>query len=200
MFELEGSLRLAEGHSLSLNAFDVGMQDPIIYSYDADTNAEAYRNLGRLGSRGWSWTTGCAAPGARAALGYSFYTPSGQNDVEDYLVPGHPNAFTGLPTHKATLTGTVKVLPWLSSSPTAVLVGQRYAVSAPDDEGVLLGADAAGASCCSTSSCAPRTWARAGLEVGAGVYNLLGADFRVAQPYTGGHAPLPVFSASSSCA
>ena len=33
-----------------------------------------------------------------------------------------------------------------------------------------------------------------GLEVGAGVYNLLGADFRVAQPYSGGGAPLPVFT------
>jgi outer membrane receptor for ferrienterochelin and colicins len=33
-----------------------------------------------------------------------------------------------------------------------------------------------------------------GLELDAGVYNILGTDFRVAQPYNGGHAPLPVFS------
>jgi hypothetical protein len=33
-----------------------------------------------------------------------------------------------------------------------------------------------------------------GLEIGAGVYNLTGTNFRIAQPYNGGHAPLPVFS------
>ena len=33
-----------------------------------------------------------------------------------------------------------------------------------------------------------------GLELGAGVYNILGTDFRLAQPYAGGHAPLPALS------
>ena len=52
VFELEGSLRLGEGHTVSANAFDMGVTDPIIYSYDAEWNTEAYRNMGRLGSRG----------------------------------------------------------------------------------------------------------------------------------------------------
>ena len=52
VFELEGTVRLGEGQTVSANAFDVGVTDPIIYSYDADSGSEAYRNLGRLGSRG----------------------------------------------------------------------------------------------------------------------------------------------------
>ncbi|MBZ4373917.1 TonB-dependent receptor plug domain-containing protein [Corallococcus interemptor] len=193
VYELEATVRLGEGQSLSANAFDVGVTDPIIYSYDVDTGTEAYRNLGRLGSRGIELDYRLRGSWGRAQAGYSFYRPGGRNDVEDYLVPGQPNAFTGLPTHKVTLTGTAKVLPWLSVSPTAVLVGQRFAVGAPDEEGVS-----------EVQTLSPRLllnlFVRAenvgtkGLEIGAGVYNLLGSDFRVAQPYNGGHAPLPVFS------
>ncbi|WP_308809778.1 TonB-dependent receptor plug domain-containing protein [Archangium lansingense] len=193
VFELEGSLRLGEGHAVSVNAFDVGIQDPIIYSYDAETNIEAYRNLGRLGSRGIEFDYHLRGSWGRVALGYSFYTPSGTNDVEDYLVPGRTDSFTGLPTHKATLTGSVKVLPWLTVNPTAVLVGERYAVSAPDDAGT------------STVQTLPtqvlvnlfvqaENVGTKGLNIGAGVYNLLGTDFRIAQPYNGGQAPMPVFS------
>ncbi|WP_233595569.1 MULTISPECIES: TonB-dependent siderophore receptor [Corallococcus] len=193
VYELEATVRLGEGQTVSANAFDVGVTDPIIYSYDTDTDSEAYRNLGRLGSRGVELDYRVRGPWGRAQVGYSFYRPGGRNDVEDYLVPGQPNAFTGLPTHKATLTGTAKLLPWLSLSPTAVLVGQRFAVGAPDDEGVS-----------EVQTLSPRLllnlFVRAenvgtkGLEIGAGVYNLLGSDFRVAQPYNGGHAPLPVFT------
>ncbi|RKG89532.1 TonB-dependent receptor [Corallococcus sp. CA049B] len=193
VYELEATVRLGEGQSLSANAFDVGVTDPIIYSYDPITASEAYRNLGRLGSRGIELDYRLRGSWGRAQAGYSFYRPGGRNDVEDYLVPGQPNAFTGLPTHKVTLAGTAKVLPWLSVSPTAVLVGQRFAVGAPDEEGVS-----------EVQTLSPRLllnlFVRAenvgtkGLEIGAGVYNLLGSDFRVAQPYNGGHAPLPVFS------
>lgn len=193
VFELEGTVRLGEGQTVSANAFDVGVTDPIIYSYDADSGSEAYRNLGRLGSRGIELDYRVRGTWGRAQVGYSFYRPAGRNDVDDYLVPGESGAFTGLPTHKATLTGTAKLLPWLSVSPTAVLVGQRFAVGAPDEEGVS-----------EVQTLSPRLllnlFVRAedvgtkGLSIGAGVYNLMGSDFRVAQPYNGGHAPLPVFT------
>jgi outer membrane receptor protein involved in Fe transport len=193
VFELEGSFHLGEGHAVSLNAFDVGVNQPIVYSYDAVSNTEAYRNLGRLGSRGIELDYRLRGSWGRAQFSYSFYTPAGENDVEDYLVPGRTNAFTGMPTHKAALTGSVKVLPWLSINPTTVLVGERYAVDAPDEAGV------------SAVQTLPtqlllNLFVRAenvgtpGLEIGAGVFNLLGSDFRLAQPYNGGHAPMPVFS------
>ena len=193
VFELEGTLRVGEGHSVSANAFDMGVTDPIIYSYDAVSNTEAYRNLGRLGSRGVELEYHVRGGWGRAALNYSFYTPSGRNDVEDYQVPGNAKSFTGMPTHKASLTGSVKVRPWLTVSPTAVLVGKRYAVDAPDEAG-----DSAVEEL--PTQMLFNLFVRAqdvgtpGLEIGAGVYNLTGTHFRIAQPYNGGHAPLPVFS------
>jgi outer membrane receptor for ferrienterochelin and colicin len=192
VFELEGSLRLGEGHTVGVNAFDVGIQEPIIYSYDAATNTEAYRNLGRLGSRGVELDYRVRGKWGRAALGYSFYTPSG-SDVADYQVPGHDDTFTGMPTHKATLAGSVKVLPWLSINPTAVLVGERYAVSAQDEVGVSTVEKQPTQLLLNLFVRAENVGTR-GLEIGAGVYNLLGTDFRVAQPYSGGGAPLPVFT------
>ena len=193
VLEAEASLQLGEGHSLSLNAFDVGVRSPIIYSFDAETNTEAYRNLGRLGSRGVELDYRLRGRWGRAALGYSFYTPSADTDVEDYRVPGHGNAFIGMPTHKATLTGSVRVLPWLSINPTAVLVGQRYAVGAPDEAGESEVRQQPGQLLLNLFVRAEDVGTR-GLDIGAGVYNLLGTDFRVAQPYRGGHAPLPVFT------
>lgn len=191
VFELEGSLQLGESQWVSVNAFDAGLEDPIIYSYDPETNTELYRNLGRLGSRGVELDYRIRGRWGRAALSYSFYTPSDRNDVVDYLVPGRTDTFTAMPTHKASLTGTLKVLPWLSVSPTAVLVGERYAVGTPDE---------AGASEVQTlpTQLLLNLFVRAedvgtrGLEIGAGVFNLLGTDFRIAQPYNGGHAPMPV--------
>ncbi|WP_233165824.1 TonB-dependent siderophore receptor [Archangium sp. Cb G35] len=193
VFELEGSLRLGEGHTVSVNAFDVGIQDPIIYSYDVETNTEAYRNLGRLGSRGIELDYHLRGSWGRVKLGYSFYTPSGTNDVEDYLVPGRSDTFTGLPTHKATLTGSVRPLPWLSINPTAVFVGERYAVSAPDDVGTSTVRTLPAQVLVNLFVHAENVGTK-GLNIGAGVYNLLGTDFRIAQPYNGGQAPMPVFS------
>ncbi|MBZ4416202.1 TonB-dependent siderophore receptor [Myxococcus sp. RHSTA-1-4] len=193
VFELEGTLRLGEGHSVSANAFDMGVTDPIIYSYDAVSNTEAYRNLGRLGSRGLELDYHLKGSWGRVALNYSFYTPSGRNDVEDYQVPGHSNSFIGMPTHKAALSGSVKVLPWLSLNPTAVLVGKRYAVDVPDDAGVAAVQEQP-TQLLFNLFVSARDVGTPGFELGAGIYNLTGTDFRIAQPYNGGHAPLPVFS------
>jgi outer membrane receptor protein involved in Fe transport len=191
VFELEGSLQLGPLQGVSVNAFDAGLEDPIIYSYDPESNTEQYRNLGRLGSRGVELDYRIRGSWGRAALSYSFYTPSGRNDVEDYLVPGRTDTFTGLPTHKASLTGTVKVLPWLSLSPTAVLLGERHAVGAPNEAGVSEVRTLPTQLLLNLFVRAEDVGTR-GLEIGAGVFNLLGTDFRIAQPYNGGHAPLPV--------
>ncbi|MCY1000759.1 TonB-dependent receptor plug domain-containing protein [Myxococcus sp. MISCRS1] len=193
VYELEGTLRLGEGHALSANAFDVGVSDPIIYSYDAVTNEEAYRNLGRLGSRGVELDYHLKGSWGRVALSYSFYAPSGRNDVADYQVPGHSNAFTGMPTHKASLSGSLKLKPWLSVNPTAVLVGRRFAVDVPDDQG-RSAVEELPTQLLLNLYVRARDVLTPGLEVGAGVYNILGTNFRIAQPYNGGHAPLPVFS------
>jgi len=194
VLELEGTYRLGEGHAVSLNAFDVGVQDPIVYSYDAETASEAYRNLGRLGSRGIELAYQVRGSWGRAQLGYSFYTPSGRNDVEDYLVPDQEDAFTGLPTHKATATGLWRVLPWLSVSPTAVLVGKRYAVDAPDEMTGVSQVETLPAQLLLNLFVRAENVGTPGLEIGAGIYNVLGTDFRLAQPYNGGHAPMPAFA------
>jgi outer membrane receptor for ferrienterochelin and colicins len=193
VFELEGTLRLGEGQTVSANVFDMGVTDPIIYSYDAVSNTEAYRNLGRLGSRGLELDYHLRAGWGRLALNYSFYTPSGRNDVEDYQVPGHSNAFTAMPTHKASIAGNVKVLPWLTVSPTAVVVGKRYAVDAPDEAGDSA-VEALPTQLLLNLFVSAENVGTPGLELGAGIYNLMGTNFRLAQPYNGGHAPLPVFS------
>ncbi|MCE9673869.1 TonB-dependent receptor plug domain-containing protein [Myxococcus stipitatus] len=193
VYELEGTLRFGEGHALSANAFDVAVSDPIIYSYDAVANEELYRNLGRLGSRGVELDYHLKGSWGRLGLSYSFYAPSGRNDVADYQVPGHSNAFTGMPTHKASVTGSFKVLPWVTVSPTVALVGKRYAVDVPDDEGVSAVEELPTQALLNLFVRAENVGTQ-GLEIGAGVYNITGTNFRIAQPYNGGHAPMPVFS------
>jgi outer membrane receptor protein involved in Fe transport len=193
-FELEASFRPAEGHVLSLNAFDASIRDPIVYSYNAASGSEAYQNLGRLGSRGFELEYHLHQSWGRIGLSYSFYTPAGVNDVASYQVPGHSEAFAGMPTNKLAFTGHFKVLPWLSIDPTAVLLGDRYAVEAPDDVTGVAPVEVLPTQLLANLFLRAENVGVRGLEIGAGVYNILGADFRVAQPYDGGHAPLPVFS------
>src|SRR6185295_15130501 len=85
-------------------------------------------------------------------------------------------------------------LPWLSIDPTAVLLGERYAVQAPDEVTGVSAVDVLPTQLLANIFVRAENIPVRGLEIGAGVYNILGTDFRVAQPYDGGHAPLPVFS------
>lgn len=191
--ELEAAFRPLEGHVVSLNAFDASVADPIIYSYDAVTMTEGYRNLERLGSRGFELDYRLRGSWGRGSVSYSFYTPAGANDVLSYQVPGHPEAFAGLPTHKLTFNGAFKMLPWLSIDPTAVLLGERYAVHTDEVSGNSV-ADVLPTQMLLNLFLRAENVGIRGLELGVGVYNILGTDFRVAQPYDGGHAPLPVLS------
>ena len=191
VFEIVATVRLGEGHTLSVNAFDMGIQAPLSYSFDAATNTEVYRNLGRVGSRGLEMEYGLRGKWGRVAANYSFYQPSGRSDVAYYQVPGHTESFAGLPTHKATATGTVKILKWLSFSPSVILLGPRYSFGP-------LGADGGGTVLTQPTQLLLNAFVRAenvglrGLDLGLGAYNILGVNMAAAQPYDGGHAPLPI--------
>ncbi len=194
VYEVEAAVELGEAQRVAVNAFDVGITDPILYFYDPVTEEEGYRNFRRQGSQGVEFEYRLRLERLRLHAGYSFYRPSGLNDVNPYLIAGHRNMFAAMPNHRASLAATVKPLRWLSVSPSAIFVGKRYWTDASGDDG------SRGARGEEPAQLLLNLFVRAqdvgikGLELGAGVYNLLGTDFRVAQPFNGGHAPLPILS------
>ncbi|MDP2309088.1 MAG: TonB-dependent receptor plug domain-containing protein [Pseudomonadota bacterium] len=189
-FEAEAGARIGRYMLATVNAFDLTLTDPIVYASEEIEGelVESYENAGRTGSRGIEATWRAWHPIGRVQVGYSFYTSGGKNDVETYAVPGRKDLLLAFPAHKLTVDGSLRVGESFSVNPTAVLLGERYAWTGPAEVTRFppvamlnvflqyrdLGID--------------------GLDVGAGVYNILDADAPYLQPYEGGHAPLPAGS------
>ena len=196
IYELVATARLMQGMTLTANVYDLGIQDPLIY-FLTEKHEDSYKNLGRLGSRGVEAEFAYRSSWGRILANYSFYAPTGKDLTPDYTVPGHPEAFAALPNHKATLSATFHALSWLDITPSAILVGTRYQVNATSaDDGTALPETVQ----TFDTQLLLNLFVRAkdvgvkGLEIGAGAYNILGTNFQAAQPYNGGHAPMPFLS------
>ena len=189
VFELEAGYRLSEDMSLAANVFDITISDPIVYFYEEQTNVDGYRNFERSGTRGAELEYRVEGAWGRADLRYSLYTAAGKAQPSAYATD-HQGSLLALPNQRLSLSGYAKLPAGFTLAPTLHLFGPRARTD---------GVDAAGA----TQYAREPTQLLVhlflqrqdafvkGLDLGLGVYNLLGADFRYVQPYDGGHAPLP---------
>jgi len=180
-FSLEGGLRLNPTLYLTVNAFDLTVNQPIVYFVD-DTGGDevGYANFGRTGSRGVEATLLDAASWGRLQLAAV---------VSVYAVPGDDSRMLGQPSHKVVGITSLFLSDTLTLTGNAVLRSERAAVVAVEPSGrtvvkdlptsVLLGA--------TLRLALPDS----GVEALLGVRNLLDDDFRLPQPYASGHGPLP---------
>jgi outer membrane receptor for ferrienterochelin and colicin len=190
VFELEAGYQLSRALYIGANAFDMTVSDPIIYFYDAETDEEGYLNATRTGSRGLEGELRWQGGFGYVNLGYSFYTAGGKNEVDTYTVPGHGNAMLGAPNHRLSVTGHFKLWRSLSFNPTATFMSARYGYGSSDADGNPVLAEY-GATALLNAYVQYKDAGAKGLDVGVGVYNLLGSSFGFVQPYNAGHAPLP---------
>nr|WP_228531004.1 MULTISPECIES: TonB-dependent receptor plug domain-containing protein [Myxococcaceae] len=187
--ELEAGYQLREDMALVANVFDITIRDPIVYFYEEGTNVDGYRNFERSGTRGAELEYRVEGAWGRADLRYSLYTAAGKAQPSAYATD-RKGSLLGLPNQRVSLSGYAKLPAGFTLAPTLHLFGPRARTD---------GLDAAGA----TQYAREPTQLLVhlflqrqdafvkGLDLGLGVYNLLGADFRYVQPYDGGHAPLP---------
>lgn len=188
VFEVEGGWQVHESVYLSANAFDVSVGQPIVYFTDPDGDTESYQNFTRTGTRGVEVEGRLRQGWGYVTAAYSFYTAT-ESDVESYKMPGRPEAFLGLPNHRVSVLGHVKLGESLSLDPTVHLFGARHALAGWDAEDAPL-FETHGPMAMIHVVAHWKNFYTRGLTASAGVYNVLGTPFRYLQPYTGGHPGL----------
>lgn len=184
VFEVEVGYRLTPDLLLTANAFELWIDDPIVYFYDEETDEEGYSNENRTGTRGVETELRLKRRRGYGVVNYSFARPRPDQGVATYAVAGLDNYLLGQSKHKVAAHGSVTLWRDLSFNPSAVFFS-RQAAFADDvsqafrDEIVLL-----------NFNLRYDDLYIDGLALDGGIYNLLNADSRFVQPYNGLHAPL----------
>jgi outer membrane receptor for ferrienterochelin and colicins len=189
-FEVEVGYRVLKELMVTANAFDLTIDKPIVYFYDAETEREGYANYDRTGSRGAEAEVRYETPRVRVVATYALYTARHKNEVPDYAVPNHPSALLGAPNHKLGLNAHARLWRDLHGNATATFMTKRYAqVGLTPDEELRIGVlDPA---LLLNLFVEYRNLFMKGLAIAAGAYNVTGQRFSFPQPYTAYHASLP---------
>jgi outer membrane receptor for ferrienterochelin and colicins len=206
VYEAEVGYQVPYRFSFSVNAFDMTMQSPIVFGYDAAQGEELYDNAGETGSRGFEVVQRAMGGWGQAEISYSVYGAHETNDVAAYAVPRAPDAFLGAARHKVALRGRFLLPGRVTLGPSAVFLSERWTVVGHDP--VFEGAEAGPESAVETPAPAPIVALEPptlrlnlfvsftppgvdGLYLGAGGYDLTDSGFRYVQPHDSGHGPLP---------
>ncbi|HBE88711.1 MAG TPA: hypothetical protein DDW67_06180 [Elusimicrobia bacterium] len=182
--ELEAGYKLNGSVFISANAFDITIDDTILY-YSGPV--ENYANSERTGTRGGGLNLRFNRNGNNLELGYSAYSAS-KNRVAYTTPPGAASAILGLPRHKAVVTSRWALSEKLTLAPSLIYLSRRY------------GYYAAGAVKAYNETLQANVYLHMrdaftpGLDLGLGVYDAFGAGYSYIQSYDGGHAPLPAGS------
>lgn len=186
VLEAEIGCRFSETMMLTVNVFENRTKDTIIFQSD---RSPRYFNSGEKGTRGaegefrvidsWGYTT----------IGYSFYSVA-KNTVALYAVPSREDVYLGFPAHKLTINGSVKVLDGLSVNPSLIGLSESFADRYAPESNVKIPAGHVKPTVLANLFVVYRGLAP-GLELSAGIYNLLDKRVSFGMPYGGGIAPLP---------
>jgi outer membrane cobalamin receptor len=188
VFEVELGAEVGAHAFVAVNAFDIAVDDPIVYFYDAVTMAEGYANFPKMGSRGVELEARVKHARGWLNASWSFYDLAGKNEVDLYAVAADDSVALALPAHKVAAAGSLKIWRGLSLSPSVVVTSARHGFLTGDGMGT--GTQGEIGAQVDLSVFAAYALPQ-GLRFAIGARNLLDADNRFLQPYDGGHAPLP---------
>ncbi len=127
-YELELGYKLGN-LSLVLNGFDTRIKDAIVYDTVIDP-PNFYFNSGKVGTQGLEAQLNFAEKWGSVKAAYSYYRTV-ENTVPQYMsydVSGNEvtGINTGMPAHKITLAGSVKIADIITVSPSAFYLSERY--------------------------------------------------------------------------
>lgn len=183
VIELELGYKLNDNMFITTNLFNIVINDPITYVWDIDADEEYYFNQDETGSRGLEFEYMVKYYKWSMNLGYSYYTAKDMNKVVPYQVE-YPIGTTkeslmkGSPQHKLTLKGSYNLTENISIAPSLVYMSETYGFITSDleqskqDPAILANA-----------FLLFRNIGIKNLDLGIGVYNILGSDYGYIQPY-----------------
>lgn len=168
---------------LTLNLFDTTIRKPLVYTVQGA--ASGYLNQDRTGSRGAELEWKLRREWGFLNATYSLHRA--RNAVALWAVPEDGDRFLGLSPQKATLWAGWRLGPGWTVGGSAVWMDERWARAWDPAAGSLrlqrLPAD--------LLLGATLTWAARGLTVALSLQDALDRQRAYAQPYDGGHGPLP---------
>ncbi len=187
--ELQLGYQLSYNQILSANLFTVSIANPIVFT--TVNGQESYFNYPRTGSTGFEVEYSVKDFWGFVNVNYSFARIS-DNQVPEYAVQGRDDILLGFAQHKATVNAGFRLFnDNLSLNPSGIFLSERFGYAGTDANGnatyrrydakVLLNAFV--------------QWREAfsvqGLELGVGMYDILGANYDFIQPYNAGNQVLP---------
>jgi outer membrane cobalamin receptor len=197
VYELEAGVRIGKNAIVTGNVYDITIDDPIVYLFDETTGEEGYENFTTTGSRGFELEARLRfLPRVWVTTSYSFYSTAGKNEVEVYDIPTlaggvREGSVLGIPKHKVAFLGSVQIVGALRAQPQFVYLSPRAGyLTAYDMDGNLAIGDT-DPSYLASFFLSYQDLGLKGLDVSAGVHNLLDDDMPLVQPYFGYHPPVP---------
>lgn len=122
-FEVEAGYQLSPQMILTVNGFNLKVEEPIVYANTSVTGS--YANLPQTGSRGLETTLAIRGGWGYINLTGAYYQASG-NQVPDYAVPQNDRSLLGAPRLKFTAYASFTLTPSLSLAPSAIHSGSYY--------------------------------------------------------------------------
>jgi outer membrane receptor protein involved in Fe transport len=189
--ETELSYQMLDWAILSINAFAIDVDQPIVYEVDPnDPMVQGYRNFGHVGSRGVEGELVLRGPPGFLRLSYSWNEASPGTTVPNFLqVDGTRSRLVGMPGHKFTFFGHVKLPKSFSFNVTGMVLGERKGSDVTSSIEVTYPAAVVINS--NIRWDAPDTSLFKGFYAALGCDDILDAHPAYVQPYNGGHPPIP---------
>jgi outer membrane cobalamin receptor len=186
VYEAEVGYEFSPNLAVNVNAFDVDIEAPIVYTFDTAAQTERYLNASRTGSRGVEVEARMRDTWGSVTVGYS-YAAAQNNGVDVYTAGNITDVMRAMPAHKLSALGIFKISDHLTFSPSTVMMSERFGFLGDPAKPV--------------QEVPPTVIVNAfldwhdvfvpGLDAGVGVYNLLDEQDFFVQPYDGGHGALP---------
>lgn len=192
VLEMELGYDLTDNFGFSINGFDIGIQNPIVYFYD-DQKGDSYDNFIKTGTRGvelelkykdknWGYTN----------FSYSFYRAN-ENTVDIYKVNNRDDILLAMPNHKLTLMSNFKINDNFSINPSFIFFGDRFGYSGIEkkgDEEIPVISNFSPTFLFNMNLLYKDFFAK-GLNISLTGINLLNQTYNYIQPYNGLGAPIP---------
>ncbi|MCS6794775.1 MAG: TonB-dependent receptor plug domain-containing protein [Raineya sp.] len=131
LIELETGLKIKDKLLLTVNAYDIFINDFIVRRDTLIFNNPSviYENGGQSGTRGIEVDAKWSQKWGYFRAGYSFYRVSIPNDIQ--RLPLVPTDFSGTPAHKFTLQGNLKISKDFSLNPTFMYITNKFKILDP---------------------------------------------------------------------
>lgn len=185
IYEFELGRQMTDNWLVTANVFDVEVDDPIIYYYSGSSN---YTNFKKVASRGVEVSSIYKKGTTNVTLSYSYYRMR-ENEVDEYIVPGHDTMALGIPSHKLTLLASFSPYKNVFITPSLIYNSSKYGVTDYTSDYVYKKIDPT--LLANISLLFKDAFNKKNVDLSFSIYNLFDERYEFAEPYLGGYSPLP---------